>query len=207
VAFWVIPIMRLGEGERCAPAHDACLVPLNRDEPLDPVCTLASGRSTVVPLGARVLAYGIVDPTVSELEVEVDGGTALVAARQGVVAGLLPEGVTMTRGSAIHIRPFGGARSPIAVLDATGVVGLATDVRARLVDAGLATTKDVAIGDLRSQGRRRSTVFYDGEAFADRARSIGHALGIADVRPAPTEVLDRTHGAAVVVVLGADQAR
>jgi hypothetical protein len=207
-AFWVVPIMRPGEGERCAPAHDACLVPVGGNRPTeDPVCTAGEpgGAPRVVRYRGRVLAYGLVTPAVREIEIAVDGGVGVVTARDGVIASLLPAGVTMSLRSGVHWRSFGARRPPVAVLNATQIDGLATGARDRLVDAGLAAARDVLVAN-SPDSRRRSAVVYDGEAFAPRARSIAETLGVADVRPAPTRVLEFARGAAVVVVLGADAA-
>jgi hypothetical protein len=207
-AFWVVPVMRLGEAERCAPAHDACLVPVDGNRATeDPVCTTGepAGAPRVVPYRGRVLAYGLVDPTIREVEIAVDGGVGVVPARDGAIASLLPTGVTMSPRSGVHSRPFGAGRPPVAVVSAARSHGLATGARDRLVAAGLAAPRDVLIANFPDT-RRRSAVVYDGEAFAPRARSIAEALDVADVHPAPTRVLELAHGAAVVVVLGADAA-
>jgi LytR cell envelope-related transcriptional attenuator len=207
-AFWTVPIMRLGEGERCAPAHDACLVPVDSSRPTeDAACTAGgpAGAPRVVPYHGRVLAYGLVDPSIREVEIAVDGGVGVVPVRDGVIASLLPSGVTMTPSSGVHWRPFGAGRPPVAVLNATRLDGLATGARDHLVAAGLAKSRDVLIANFPDI-RRRSAVVYDGEAFAPRARSIAEALDVADVHPAPTRVLELAHGAAVVVLLGADAA-
>jgi hypothetical protein len=206
-AFWVVPVMRLGEGERCAPASDACLVPVDGNRAAeDPACTTAGdGLPRVVRYRGRVLAYGLVAPAIREVEIVVDGGAGVVPARDGVVASLLPAGVTMSPRSGVHWRTFGAGRPPVAVLNATRMHGVAGATRDHLVGAGLTTARDVLVANF-PETRRRSAVVYDGETFAARARSIAKALDIADVRPAPTEVLELARGAAVVVVLGADRA-
>jgi hypothetical protein len=205
VSFWMVPVMRLGEGERCAPAGDACLIAYG-GRTFEPVCTSSGSIPTVVPYRGRVLAYGIVTPDVSEVELWVDGGGGIVPAQEGVIAALLPEGVSMSRRGDVHFRAFGGDRPTLAVLNATGASGLATDVGERLQDAGLVRSGDLMIGNFTHQDRARSTVFYDGEAFRERARSIARMLGISDVRPGPTPVLELARTAPVVVVLGNDGA-
>jgi LytR cell envelope-related transcriptional attenuator len=205
-SFWVVPVMRLGEGEQCAPAGDACLVAYG-GRTFKPVCTSSYSSPEVLPYRGRVLAYGIVGADVSEVELWVDGGGGVVPAHEGVIAALLPEGVSMSRRSGVHIRSFGGSRPTLAVLNATRASGLATDVGERLQDAGVVRSGDLMIGNFNHQDRARSTVFYDGETFRERARSIARMFGISDVRPGPTAVLELARGAPVVVVLGSDAAR
>jgi hypothetical protein len=205
VRFWVVPIMRLGDGERCAPAGDACLVAYGGGT-FEPACTPSAASPTVVPYRGRVLAYGLVGPDVSEVELWVDGGGGIVRAQDGVMTALLPEDVSMSRRSSVHVRSFGGSRPTLAVLNATTASGLATDVGERLQAAGFARIGDVTIANFPRQDRARSTVFYDGEAFSERARAIARTLGIADIRPGSTPVLDLAGGAPVVVLLGGDAA-
>lgn len=208
VDFWVVPVVPLGEPE-CAPASSACVVAVvEAGRRADAECALAdeSGRDAwrLAPLlSGRAAIYGVVPDGIIGARVTIGGRTAEAAARDNVVAGVLPFGYGDPARTEVEL-----IRHPpapvIGVVDASGIRGVAENLRARIRKAGYAT-----VGAIRTspQPQPHTEVYWwpegtrpsEAERVSDLLRADLHRIE-PDRMPRPV----RETRAPIVVVVGSE---
>jgi LytR cell envelope-related transcriptional attenuator len=189
IAFWVVPLTRLAEGERCAAPVMVCVVTV-------PASRAACDGILAAPVHDRIAVFGTSARRRGTVSVVLQRGSGTLPIREGVVAGLLRRGARMKDGE------YGYAeRGPfpvVAVLNGTTTAGLATRARDQLKRRGLAG--EIRIGNFTDQMVRRSSVAYARGDEAE-ARTVARVLRIAEVVPLDRDTRELAR-ARVVVVLG-----
>jgi hypothetical protein len=95
------------------------------------------------------------------------------------------------------------ADTSIAVLNGTGVAGLAATINTKLVQAGYTASQEPT--NWADSARSASVVFYNGSENRTQAIEIAKLLQISDRQPIIDAASTLAPGADVVVVVGADQ--
>jgi hypothetical protein len=133
----------------------------------------------------------------------------LVGAAAGLVLAVVLVVVLTSGGSSpsaqAPTRPAAASPSPsrpasVAVLNATSVAGLGHQIGARVEQAGYRVG---AVGDAPGRQGSVSVVMY-APGGAQAAQLVAHSLGVTRTAPADASTEAQAHGAAVIVIVGAD---
>ena len=208
VDFWVVPVVTRGE-QRCAPANRACVVAVTASDRAWATCALRArdiGRAAWVvgqirPRHAAI--FGTVPAGVTAARVTIGGATSWEEAGGGVVGGVLPfSHRARSRVRVVLIRRT--PRPAVGVVDASGIPGVAENLRARIRRAGYATVRAATPAPAP---RRRTIVYWAPLATRfESAQRVARLLR-ADVRriePGTTPRWVRGTAAPVVVVVGSE---
>jgi DNA-directed RNA polymerase specialized sigma24 family protein len=143
VDFWAVPVVARG-GKPCAPADRACVVAIAALGPAHAACGLrerdVGGEAWVVAqiMPRRSVIWGTVPVAVTAAAVTIDHSTAPAEAGSGVIGEVLPIPYGTNSSVDVHLVRGPVGAPAVGVVDASGITGVAENVRAVIRQAGYA---------------------------------------------------------------------